>query len=215
MHLKSTIFFGFVIACCLIQAKEKLELSIDKERYQVGSHIRASLTLKGAIITPDPQGKIESNLFFSKTDGPPALSYAYIIVAKEEGTHDLGPFQIKVGDEEFVSNSVRYTVFEPEKDGLTLSISSQTIPKGKEFSILLISPRELEAPTLRKNKMFEYKRMSTSQSMVFSSSEGRSEEYQYEFVVEAKRKGKLKISSELFKDLPDDVTITVADITIF
>ena len=63
--------------------------------------------------------------------------------------------------------------------------------------------------------MFEYKRMSRTQSKVFSSSEGSSEEYKYEFVVEAKRKGSLEISKELFKDLPDDVTIMVANITIF
>lgn len=193
----------------------ELKLILDKELYTVGSHIKASLVLDGTPITPNPEGKRESNPFFAKVDGPPALRYNYNIVAKKKGKYVLGPFSVTIGGKKLVSNSVAYTVLQPSKNGLTLSISNFTISKGKEFSITLISPKELKSPTLKKNEMFEHKSMSTSTSKGFSFSEGRSQEYKYEFIVEAKKKGTLKISKDLFEKLPEDMSFTIQAITIF
>jgi hypothetical protein len=138
------------------------------------------------------------------------------VKATTSGKFTLGPYKLKIGNCELVSNTIDIIVYEkPEvvSPEFSYSLSKIELKKSEEKEFFITTNFELEVNKDIKNQGFDFFRESTSMNTsIVSGFFKRTNKYSFKIV--AKKTGTYRITKEYFKYLPENLEFKELELEI-
>lgn len=120
---------------------QSLELSSEQDSIRLGETLTLTVKFHGVESNLVSEGNKNSSLFSGLLDSSP-LKKKILCTPEKLGDNTIGPYKIKIGNKEFVSNSVKIFVRESNWNAKVLQTTyPKKVKVGEVFSIVLSSEK--------------------------------------------------------------------------
>ncbi len=201
----------------------RLRLISQEWTAQVGDSVELKLVLElpraAELFKGQPETRSGSRTYANdETTGPNAFIMDDYFTAQEEGFTEIGPFEMEVDGEAVTSNAVEMQVFpawRPDETGFRFELSDETVKVGQPFGLTVRQRTFGDNGTVNLNVADGYwhnkgpltidgNRSSSSSSF---DNNRRARNSSHTFTLTAREAGELRITREMFRDLPEDLEL--------